>query len=584
MAQKKLKDTASRPPPDPKKLKKWAFRRLADAQERAFQKLFIHSGIDERSIKVSREIIKLLDYKELDADTVRVLLAAKALGLMQSLRSGQRNAFLNDSSGRISGLIKKHNLGELFSNGEDGEGEVIDTIRKILAHHELAVEFFDHYHVLALVDFAKKEDADYKELYSEPIISGEYPRPVIFARLVDLATEPQKKIDLLGMGGNETEDRQLIELFRTMTAVYYPLADLIGQGLTLAVPIRRNATDLLEMLLSTKDEKHEDVLLYRKCKALHAYMEPAAEKVADELIRGGKLERIISDISKKLKVNVELASHTCNSEENYRIKGPSGMFWKEKLKGRPVEEQQDFLGTTIVVDGGFEDARNVADWLVIGLRQHLQLRKIDIKDSRRESGYKVPHVVFKIKKNGIEVPVEVQVRPEKTHQESKTGKFSHGLKVGRSFVNMDLVESLRPSFLAMENKYDTQRLRREGLLDKSEELESYTVQVYDEEERFLQKSLSYRTARAKKGEVVAGIIALAVGMDRAVKVLDKDGNELDLFENSPMEVFVKMRKGRGIDRGTCELLLNGKVVTKEAIEEIRAYKEKAPRKKRWGRK
>ena len=59
MAQKK-KDLSSRPPENPAKLKRWAFRRLADAQERAFIKMFGGRPAEHRSILVSREIVKLL--------------------------------------------------------------------------------------------------------------------------------------------------------------------------------------------------------------------------------------------------------------------------------------------------------------------------------------------------------------------------------------------------------------------------------------------------------------------------------------------------------------------------------------------
>ena len=593
MAQKKAhkkaekkEDHSSRPPENPAKLKRWAFRRLATAQERAFVKAVKEETIVHRSLTVSREIVKLLHVEEPTADDVKVMLAAKALGLMQSMRKEERGEFLKDSSGRVNTIMQRHQMEVLFS--EDGDPEItpddmIDVASKILGFRNLAEELFDDYHYLAHLDFVDKEDTDYRELYAEPIVEEQISRFVILARIVDMAIEPQKKIDYLGIGGNDADDKRLMEFFRTMNAVYYPLADLVGLGTTMAVQIRRNATDLLEVLLSRKDEEHDDVQLYRECKAVHNLLEPAAEKVAKELIHTGKLEKMLEDISRRFGVDLELASHTSNKEEKYRVKGPSGMFWKCKRKGCVIDDLQDFLGMTVVVDGSLEDARKVADWIVIKLR-HIQIKKADIKDKERESGYWVPNVVFKVGGKGMDVPVEIQVRPRKTHLESKTGKFSHGIKVSRSFVDRDLVKALKPSFEAMEDIFDTQRLNRGDLDLKSGNTRKYNVQVLDKTAKATDASYTM-SVEANKGEVVGGVVALSTGLGKAVVITSRDGQTvLDLFDESPGSIFVTVKKGKGVDKNTCDLLLNAKVISPEAIEAITEYRKGAPKKRKWRKK
>ncbi len=584
MAQKK-KDVSSRPPETLAKLKRWAFRRLATAQERAFVKANKDEAIAHRSLTVSREIVKLLYVEEPTADDIKVMLAAKALGLMQSMRSEERRAFLTDSSGRVNGIMQTHRMEELFAEEEldDAQNIALGVASEILGFRTLAEDLFDDYHYLAHLDFVEKKDTDYRELYAEPIVNEKISRFVIIARLMDMAIEPQKKIDCLGVGGTEISDKRLMEFFRTMNAVYYPLADLIGLGTTMAVQIRKNAMDLLESLLSKKDKDHEDVRLYRECKVTHSVLEPAAMKVADDLVVKGKIRAMLDGISKRLGLEMELASHTSNAEEQYRIKGPSGMFWKCKRKGCVIDDIQDFLGMTVVVDGDIEDSRKVADWVVIKLR-HMQIKKADIKDKERESGYWVPHVVFKVRENGMDVPVEIQIRPRKTHLESKTGKYAHGLKVGRSFVSQNLVDALRPSFEAMEGLFDTQRLKRKDFdLKPSRKMRCF-VQIFDETAD-PQNASSTMSITANKGEVVGGIIALSTGLEKSVIVTTKDGQtELDLFDQSPDAIFVRIKKGKGPDKHTCDLLLNGRVHTPEAIEEIREYKKHVPNKKRRGKK
>jgi hypothetical protein len=584
MAQKK-RDLGSRPPENPAKLKRWAFRRLATAQERAFVKANRDGAIEHRSLTVSREIVRLLHVEEPTAEDIRVMLAAKALGLMQSMRRDERREFLKDSSGRVHGIMQKHQMESLFSEETlgDDQNAAVDVASKILGFIILAEELFDDYHYLAHLDFVDKKDTDYRGLYAEPIVNEELSRFVILARIVDMAIEPQKKIDYLNMGGTELSDKKLMEFFRTMNAVYYPLADLIGLGTTMAVQIRKNATDLLESLLSRKDENHEDVRLYRECKVTHHVLEPSAKKIAKELVIDGKLRKMLDDISKRLGLDMELASHTSNAEEQYRIKGPSGMFWKCKRKACVIDELQDFLGMTVVVDGSIGDAREVADWIVIALR-HMQIKKADIKDKERESGYWVPHVVFKVRKNGLDVPVEIQVRPRKTHLESKTGKYAHGLKVGRSFVDGALVKALEPAFMGMEGIFDTQRLTRKDLDIKPSNTRKYGVQVFDKTAKPSDASYTL-TVDANKGEVVGGLIALSTGLEKSVVVTTRDGqSELTLFNESPGDIFVMIKKGKGVDQNTCDLLLKGKVVTPEAIEAITEYRKNAPRKSRWGRK
>ncbi len=583
MAQK-TRDIGSRPPENPAKLKRWAFKRLAAAQERAFTKALADDSITQRSLTVSREIVKLLQIEEPTAEDIKVMLAAKALGLMQSMRGEERRAFLTDSGGRINGLMQKHQMEALFAEEEldETQNASVDMASKILGFMALAKELFDDYHYLAHLDFVDKKDTDYRSLYAEPIVKEEISRFVIIARLVDMAIEPQKKIDYLGIEGTYQDDKRLMEFFRTMNAVYYPLADLIGLGTTIAVQIRKNATDLLESLLSKKDEDHEDMKLYRKCKVTHSVLEPAAKKIAEELVVNGKLRKLLDDISKRLDLDMELASHTSNAEEQYRIKGPSGMFWKCKRKDCVINELQDFLGMTVVVDGNLEDSRKVADWIVIGLR-HMQIKKADIKDKERETGYWVPHVVFKVRKNGLDVPVEIQVRPRKTHLESKTGKYAHGLKVGRSFVSKDLVEALRPSFEAMEGIFDTQRLMKKDLDIKPSNTRKYGVQVFDKTANPGDASYTL-SVDANKGEVVGGLIALSTGLEKSVVVTTRDGQtELTLFDESPGDIFVTIKRGKGMDQNTCDLLLKGKVGTPEAIEAITEYRKTAPRKSRWGR-
>lgn len=584
MAHKK-NDHSSRPPENPAKLKRWAFKRLAATQERAFTKALNDGSIAQRSITVSREIVKLLHVKEPTADDVRVMLAAKALGLMQSMCKEERGEFLKDSSGRINGIMQKHQMEALFAEEEldETQNAAVDAASKILGFRDFAEELFDDYHYLAHLDFVEKKDTEYMELYAKPIVNEEISRFVIIARLVDMAIEPQKKIDYLGVGGTEQDDKRLMELFRTMNAVYYPLADLIGLGTTMAVQIRRNATDLLESLLNQKDKDHEDMKLYRECKVTHSVLEPAAMKIAKELVVKGKLRAMLDDISKRLNLEMELASHTSNAEEQYRIKGPSGMFWKCKRKGCVIDDIQDFLGMTVVVDGNLEDARKVADWIVIKLR-HMQIKKADIKDKERESGYWVPHVVFKVREKGMDVPVEIQIRPRKTHLESKTGKYAHGLKVGRSFVSKGLVEALRPSFEAMEGLFDTQRIMRKDINLESSRTKKYAVQVLDETVKASEASYTLNID-ANKGEVVGGVVALSTGLDKRVLVMSKDGKtELDLFGESPGEIFVIVKGGKGVDQNTCDLLLNEKVSTPNAIEAITEYRKGAPTKRRWGKK
>jgi len=101
----------------------------------------------------------------------------------------------------------------------------------------------------------------------------------------------------------------------------------------------------------------------------------------------------------------------------------------------------------------------------------------------------------------------------------------------------------------------------------------------------LSKATYTLNAVADDGEVVGGIVALSTGLDKRVSVMTKDGKtELDLFEMSPVEIFVTVKKGKGVDQSTCDLLLKGKVGTPEAIEAITEYRKHAPKKRKWSKK
>ena len=68
-------------------------------------------------------------------------------------------------------------------------------------------------------------------------------------------------------------------------------------------------------------------------------------------------------------------------------------------------------------------------------------------------------------------------------------------------------------------------------------------------------------------------------------ITSRDGQTvLDLFDESPGSIFVTVKKGKGVDKNTCDLLLNAKVISPEAIEAITEYRKGAPKKRKWRKK
>ncbi|MEM4271993.1 MAG: hypothetical protein QXH30_00205, partial [Candidatus Bilamarchaeaceae archaeon] len=519
--------------------------KLMDVLEESFRRTAGNMAVFDRSIAVSREILSFYPKGAESEGGLREILAAKALGLMQSMEREERTAFLKSASGRVAVTLETEMREWPFGERREGESRCLreEAIARICSFRQLAEDNFEIFRYICLQDAIEKDENEYYEMYAQPIISGEFPAAVIYARLVDAAIDPEKKILNVGRGAPYYNDRELMEVLKTMMTVYYPLADAMGLGTTLAVSIRRNATTILEGLLRRKAENgmHEDadremLALYERCKDYYLYLEKEAEQLAKRFIVGGQMEAILSSLRERFGVGIMLASHTSNCEDIYRIKGPSGMFWKirkYRKKGDAeydIHRIKDVLAATIVVDGALEDARAVADRLVWHLKQRLKAKEINIKSIPRESGYEVPHVTCKAKVNEKEIPFEIQVRPAKIHKEAKTGLLSHAAKIS-GFITGQLVEKLKPTFQEMELANETMRLMREKQrAERRRNAFRHRVSIVRLGNC---KRGNGRAIDAYRGECVGGVVALALNAEGAsietkIEIMDAEGGQLPL--------------------------------------------------------
>ncbi len=582
-----------------------AARKLAEVQEDAFRKAVRGNPLLERSIAVSKGVTAFYPNGVEKPEDIREILAAQALGLIQSLSRSESERFLATSSALVFQAMQKDRIPDIFMgkkelNAEDAELRRMDVLSMVLSYTTETTQLFKIYRSICDSDVTEKDKSEYDEIYAQPIINDEIPRVVMLLRFVDLSESIEDKIAVLGESGSYYTDRELLELSKTMMDVYYPLSDGIGLGTTRAVMIRRHATNILEAVLKRKakmggadDRDIEKLRLYERCKIYYDMLEPSAEKLAAEFITSGELKGILGQISQKTKLKMELASHTSDNEHIYRVKGPSGIFWKvlkhrEEGKKYEIADVKDFLSTTMVVDGGFEDARAVARRMELHLRHRFRTFDIEMDADERPTGYKVPHITCSIKVGGMEVPFEVQVRTAETHEESKTGDLAHAKKISAKisgFITRELIEKLKATFEEMQKASDTLRMLRSSLLlpEKSNRLK-YKARVLQMDGK-AQTAVSCRDVDAVKGECVGGIVALSVGPDKAVDVYnaadfyDLDRKRLDLFGHCPEEILIEVREGPGINRNTCDMLLNGSVLTPEAQEIISEYRKIAPRKK-----
>lgn len=586
-----------------------AMEKLAMAQEDAFKRAAkLPEDIADRSVEISRKVTFMYSKGVNSEAEMKELLAAKALGLMQSLTYPERSDFLRGASGRIITILKMENVADIFigriENSQEREGRQIELLASLSRYDKLANEYFDMLRYVCLLDVTDKDAAEYHEMYAKPIISGEIPRPVMYVRLWDLAIDPEKKIEFIGRGGPVYNDRQLMELSRTMISVHYPLSDAIGLGTTQAIDIRRNATRMLEGLLRAKVENGthtqadiENLELYERCRDYYYFIEQPAKKFQSEFIHSGKLKEIVDLLGKRFGLEIALASHTSNEEDVSRIKGPSGIYLKiknyrkraekarregdvkriKKYEGYDINRVPDIVGATMVVKGTLEDATEVADRLVWHLRQQLKATEFEVDAVPRDTGYTVPHVTCKAKVDGEEVPFEVQVRPAETHEEAKTGGLSHATKLS-GFITGELVEKLKATFSEMETAHDTLRLFRASLPRADSKQKAFMVSVFEGPKREGEIPDSKKVI-AYKGECVGGVVALSVGLSKPVEVTNGEDRGLDLFGECPGGIVIRKKKGAGINKETCKMLMDGKVITPEALRIFAEYYKIAPSKK-----
>ncbi|MBD3398285.1 hypothetical protein GF412_03720 [Candidatus Micrarchaeota archaeon] len=594
----------SRPPADPAKAKKRGFDKLSNALEDALEATAKNTGMAERSIMVSRETVRMIPIQIKSAEDMKMLLAAKALGLMQCMRKGEREAFLGDAAGRVDKELNKHSIPLLFVGSCKEEKTALDqevnAAGTIHGFSGLARKYFDAYYKLCDDDVSPiTEEADYYTTHWVPISEGRYGRAVIYARLADLSVEPEKKLEYLeNEGVRYRQDWKSLELFDKMRKVYQVIADFVGRGATVATSIRKNATDLMDRHFSKGELKEKEGFeLYRECKEWHDKLKPHAENVAAALMTEGVLPEMLRKLEGKFGLKIRLESQTSNPDEIYRIKGPAGIFWKVRRKrkrGEPdygIGDIQDFIGTTAVVYGNEGDVRKIADWIRIGLlqsRAKFSIDRIAIKDEERETGYRASHIVFEIKVDGVAVPAEIQVRTKEMHEEAKLGRFSHafkeaGISSGEHRRIMEkIAELMGGEFRKAEEIYETQKTeRRKVARGRKKDVAIYRVTVLDlRKRRAKQEHLS---VKAKNKEVVGGIVVLAIGFGNKVKVTDasmEGENGLDFFGECPQEITITVEKGKGPGRDTCDELLKGKVLTPNAVEAIQEYKKTLKRKRR----
>jgi len=603
------KTRSSYPPASPAAAKKDLFRKMSGAMERTFKKVAEDPVIVPRSIAVSRETVRLIPMEIESAEDLSVLLAAKALGLMQCMTKPERSAFLHESAGKVHGLLNKYSGASLFAqhDSEEREGieEEIEAATEIDSFRVRAETLFRAYHTLCRDDVSLKiDDGDYYTTHWCPIAEETVHRAVIYARLADLTVEPAAKLEYLdGRTNINYQDWERLELFKSMRKVYARIADMVGHGMSAAIAIRRNATDLMDAHFSKgedPDEK-EDFVLYHQAKERFEYLEPHAKEVANLLITNGVLQSMATNLGKKFKLNVELVSHTSNPDELYRIKGPAGIFWKLRKsrdnkdgKYSSVEDLQDNVGVTVQVDGSFKDAWVIADWIRIGLthqRAKFRINRIDIKDKENEeTGYHAAHVVFDMTVDGVAVPCEIQVRTRETHEAAKMGKYQHGIKEAgitteeHRKIMERVLKVLGIEFQLAQKQNELERLEQEKALAAAMEISKkrYMVKVFNR--RKSRATFEDVEVWAKKGEVVGGIVALSSGFKSKIKVEEINGGEqpngkLDLFDECPGNITISIEKGRGPGKETLERLISGKVITPEAVEAIRERLGEMPKKR-----
>lgn len=593
-----LAEPNAQPAQSQEKAKREAIKRMGEALERALKRALLNKAMEERSIAVSREAVRNLSIEGITAEDASVLLATKALGLMQTMRKNERVEFLADATGKIEAMLNTHEIPVLFADTCEGAGPLdreVNAATTLRDFSSLAEQMYRQYHRVCDDDASpKNSDADYYTTHWIPISKRELHTGVISVRVADLSIEPEKKLEYLEGEALSYSDERRLELFNAMLEVWQKAADMMGQGFKVATKIRRNAVDLTDRHFRQEGagpKEREGSMLYHEAVELHGKLEPCARQVEKIFIKDGLLPEMVKKIGEKFSLKVQLESQTSDPDEVCTIKGPAGMFRKvlrKRAHGNPdygVGDIQDICRTTVVVYGSLKEARTVADWIRIGLTHNMARFRIDriaIKDEKRESGYEAAHVVFEIKIDGKAVPCEIQVRTKEMHEDAKMGKFSHGLKEAGITTEeqraiMDRVLAFfREWFRRSEIMNQTQKLEKKKIgMELDRKSQTYRINIMDM--RGGMPKSSHISVRAEKDEAVGGVVALAGLLGVKTKVEGAGKEKLDLFDKCPEEIVITLEKGQGVGRSTCEKLMGGAVVTPAAIEKIREYMKTIPK-------
>lgn len=548
-----------------------AFGRLLEVHERTARKAI--GGGEElgRMINLAEELGMRFSPKRFGPMLVRESLAAHGLGFGIRMDEMGFDEFANSAESGMREMLRPNREGKVYealviANLSSPGAQTERTVRTILGYKRLLEDYFIANRILEGMDtMTVRGGKDYKTLYMDEIERGEYPVPVLVARMLDIA--------LNGMP-NGLGERPIFELANTLYMVYYPLAETLGLKVDTVQTIRKLAT---ETMLHSGDWEgiRKDKALYAECmeycEETRAHAEWAQRLLVEgELGKGyvqGGLPRILTEISARGKI-AYLASPTIDPSDVSRIKDAAGIYRKireRRARGEDfgIGNLHDLVAATVVVEGDMKDAKTIAQLIAktINRRQPLTTSDFEIDDKERPTGYNTPHLTFmwKVEMGGksISVPVEIQVRTKEVHEKCRR-VWSRGPKVSKN-VGRSLVDALAIHMGALATSFSGSMARTSMPPEPISVQRRVSVRVHDESGKE-KRDLGTQEIAVEKGALVLDVVrrieygkegrSRKVGVSR--KVVAKG---LSLMNVAPDEMEVRIVNGDGPDIRMCKELL-----------------------------
>jgi ppGpp synthetase/RelA/SpoT-type nucleotidyltranferase len=546
------------------------FRRLYEVQGQAAKDI-----LKERHGAAERVAEEMGEFFKPGKDSLGAIvsaLRAHSLGYAAKMNDEEFSGFLEKTEVGIRKLIEKDEtvmqalvISKLRE--EPNPGNMEKRIKRILEYAKETDRDRKSCRIISNMAALHVERKDYKELLMNHVESGLFSVPSLVASILEVARNgiPQK----LG-------SRNILAIAKTAYVVFYPIAETLALPADIIEGVRKEGVENILYLEGTMG-RFGTLELYDECVRHSDEVEPFAQKAEEDIMEflggTGKSEGALSKISRKKK-EVKMISPTVDPGGQSRKKGKSGMFkkiWGKREDGEVgrdggeygLGDLTDVVGCTCMVNGGIRDAEQVAVSIVSKLVAKYRGRAegYDIDKKERPTGYKSPHITFRLKvrihKKEMWVPIDIQVRPESVQQKC-LGQWSRGFKVSKD-ITQELVKQVQADIASISASLR----RRDSEPPKAKEKVELEVEVIDEGGDKKREYPSNQKIEAQPDWKVASAVARIeylegrkggankLGFSRSVSVENMDGKSLSLFDGIP-EGGIRVKIGRErLPRNVC---------------------------------